>query len=94
MIQTCLLLINKILDTDLFVLMRQENPVIPTRLCYFLLSLTLTGVLASLEANRSFGSQRHLNNQQHIHLFWSHTGLANLINPSHDNNASSFQNQG
>lgn len=90
MIQTCLLLINKILDTDLFVLMRQETSVIPTRLCYFLLSLTLTGMLAGIEANRSLSSQRDLNNQQHIHSIWSHIGFANLTNSSRYNNESSF----
>ncbi|MEM8613646.1 MAG: hypothetical protein AAGF93_16605 [Cyanobacteria bacterium P01_H01_bin.105] len=51
----------------------------PRRLYYFLLSLALTGVLASVEARSSFVAQQHLNRQQSIDLFWDYTGLPDLI---------------
>ena len=58
----------------------------PRRLYYLLLSLALTGLLASLKANSSFGSQQRPNNQPNIYLFLDSAGLTNLIKSSYYDN--------
>ena len=62
----------------------------PRRLYYLILSLVLTGLLASLEANSSFGSQQLPDNQPNIYRFLDSTGLTSLIKSSYYDNVLSL----
>ena len=54
----------------------------PRHLCYFLLSLVLTGLVASAEANSSQPPQTYLTMQQDIYSIWDSAGLASLLQSS------------
>ncbi|MEM1256056.1 MAG: hypothetical protein AAGI69_26760 [Cyanobacteria bacterium P01_H01_bin.21] len=62
----------------------------PKHLCYFLLSLVLTGLIASAEANSSQTPQTYLTMQQDISSLWDYLGLTNPLRLSHDNHESNL----
>ena len=60
----------------------------PKHLCYFLLSLVLTGLIASAEANSSKTPQTYLTMQQDIYSMWDSIDLTDFLQSSHHNRES------